>query len=106
MNFAESQCMNVKKIVLSIHGLITMMDNGHYDDKIIAIPFSDPSYNTYKDISQIPQHIFDEMGHFFRVYKELEGKEAATEVNDVCGAEEAKRIIAKAIDGYIDNFCK
>ncbi len=87
-------------------GFITMMDNGHFDDKIIAIPFSDPTYNSYKDISQIPKHIFDEMTHFFRVYKELEGKEAATEVNDVCGAEEAKEIIAKAIDGYIEGFCK
>ena len=87
-------------------GVITMMDSGHFDDKIIAIPFSDPTYNTYTDISQIPQHIFDEMGHFFKVYKELEGKESATAVNDVCGAEKAKIIIEKAIDGYIENFCK
>lgn len=87
-------------------GLITMMDNGHYDDKIIAIPFSDPSYNEYTDISQIPKHIFDEMSHFFKVYKELEGKETATEVNDVCSAEDAKRIVEKAINGYIENYCR
>ncbi len=87
-------------------GLITMMDNGHYDDKIIAIPFSDPSYNEYTDISQIPKHIFDEMSHFFKVYKELEGKETATEVNDACSAEDAKRIIEKAINGYIENYCR
>lgn len=87
-------------------GLITMMDNGHYDDKIIAIPFSDPSYNEYTDISQIPKHIFDEMSHFFKVYKELEGKETATEVNDACSAEDAKRIVEKAINGYIENYCR
>ena len=87
-------------------GLITMMDNGHYDDKIIAIPFSDPSYNEYTDISQIPKHIFDEMSHFFKVYKELEGKETATEVNDASSAEDAKRIIEKAINGYIENYCR
>lgn len=87
-------------------GLITMMDNGHYDDKIIAIPFSDPSYNEYTDISQIPKHIFDEMSHFFKVYKELEGKETATEVNDASSAEDAKRIIEKAINGYIESYCR
>lgn len=87
-------------------GLIIMMDNGHYDDKIIAIPFSDPSYNEYTDISQIPKHIFDEMSHFFKVYKELEGKETATEVNDACSAEDAKRIVEKAINGYIENYCR
>ena len=87
-------------------GLITMMDNGHYDDKIIAIPFSDPSYNEYTDISQIPKHIFDEMSHFFKVYKELEGKETATEVSDASSAEDAKRIVEKAINGYIENYCR
>ena len=87
-------------------GMITMMDNGHYDDKIIAIPFSDPTYNEYTDISQIPKHIFEEMSHFFKVYKELEGKEFATEVNEARGAEEAKRIIDKAINGYIENYCR
>lgn len=87
-------------------GLISMMDNGHYDDKIIAIPFSDPTYNSYTDISQIPQHIFDEMSHFFKVYKQLEGKESTTDVNEVCGVDKAKKIIAKAIDGYVESFCK
>ena len=32
-------------------GMITMMDNGYADDKIIAIPFEDPTYNSYHDIS-------------------------------------------------------
>src|SRR5574344_575224 len=44
-------------------GVISMLDSGAADDKIIAIPFDDPMYNTYKDISQLPQHIFDEMIH-------------------------------------------
>ncbi len=85
-------------------GVISMLDNGRRDDKIIAIPFEDPNYNCYKDISEIPQHIYNEMGHFFRVYKELEGKE--TLVNEVAGAERAKEIIREALDGYIENYCK
>ena len=85
-------------------GVITMIDNGRCDEKIIAIPFGDPTYNIYTDISQLPKHIFDEMTHFFTVYKALENKETA--VNEVQGADEAVRIITNAIDSYIENFCK
>ncbi len=85
-------------------GVITMIDNGRYDEKIIAIPFHDPTYNGYKDIAEIPAHIFAEMTHFFRVYKELEDKETA--VNEVLGAEAARNVIAQAIEGYIENYCK
>ena len=55
-------------------GVITMVDNGKRDEKIIAIPFNDPTYNNYKSITELPGHIFEEMQHFFRVYKELENK--------------------------------
>ena len=85
-------------------GVICMIDNGRYDEKIIAIPFNDPTYNSYTDIKQVPKHIFDEMSHFFKVYKELEGKETA--VNEVNDADAAIEIIQKAIDNYIDNYCK
>ncbi|MGI5960122.1 MAG: inorganic diphosphatase [Massiliimalia sp.] len=85
-------------------GVISMIDNGRHDEKIIAIPFNDPTYNHYTNINQLPSHIFDEMSHFFSVYKALEGKE--TDVNEVAGPEEAVRIIGEAIDNYVENFCK
>ena len=85
-------------------GVISMVDSDRSDEKIIAIPYNDPTYNGYKDINEIPHHIFEEMRHFFKVYKELEGKETA--VREVSGKEEAEKIIAAAIDGYIDNYCK
>ena len=85
-------------------GVITMLDGGKMDEKVIAIPFSDPTYNGYKDISELPQHIFNEMGHFFTVYKNLENKE--TVVNEVKGAQEAKEIVKQCIDNYINKFCK
>lgn len=85
-------------------GVISMKDNGRNDEKIVCIPFNDPTYNSYTDISQLPKHIYDEMSHFFRVYKELEGKE--TVVNEVSGAEKAKEIIRAALESYIDNYCK
>jgi len=81
-----------------------MIDNGRNDEKIIAIPFSDPNYNFYTDISQLPSHIFDEMRHFFSVYKTLEGKETA--VREVMGKDEAIKIIEKAIKDYKVKFEK
>jgi inorganic pyrophosphatase len=85
-------------------GVITMIDNGRNDEKIIAIPFDDPSYNTFTDISQLPTHIFNEMSHFFSVYKALENKETA--VNEVEGVEVALRIIEKSMQHYKDTFTK
>ena len=85
-------------------GYISMLDGGRNDEKIIAIPFSDPTYNEYKDISELPAHIFDEMAHFFSVYKALEGKEAVP--GDVNGREAATEVIRDAIDNYVETFCK
>jgi len=84
-------------------GVITMIDNGRNDEKIIAIPFSDPNYNCYNDIDNLPKHIFDEMRHFFEVYKNLENKETA--VDDVSNREAALKVIADAIENYKKNFC-
>ena len=71
-------------------GYISMLDGGKNDEKIIAIPFSDPTYN------------FDEMAHFFTVYKALEGKETvAGDVNDRAAAIE---VIRRAMDHYSDSF--
>lgn len=85
-------------------GVIKMMDNDHEDNKIIAVPVDDPNYNMYMDIEQLPKHIFDEMKHFFTVYKELESK--TTVVDEIAHADAAKNIIAHDIENYIENFCK
>ena len=59
-------------------------------------------YNMYHDILDLPNHIFDEMAHFFSVYKALEGKEAVA--GDVNGREAAVDIIAKAQENYNEKF--
>ena len=85
-------------------GVMTMLDGGKLGEKIIVIPFNDLNYNTYTDIRDLPPHIFEEMRHFFSVYKNLEHK--ATVVNDVQGAEVAREIIGKCLEGYLTKFCK
>lgn len=85
-------------------GVISMMDNGRDDEKIIAVAYNDPNYNNYTNIDQLPKHIFDEMRHFFSVYKNLENKETA--VDEVSDRDAAVKVIDEAINRYIDNFCK
>lgn len=85
-------------------GVINMIDSGRNDEKIVAIPFNDPNYNMYTDIDQLPRHIFDEMRHFFTVYKNLEHK--ATAVDEVTPRENAIRVLEEAIDRYVEVFCK
>ena len=84
-------------------GVMRMIDGGAIDDKIIAIPFSDPSYNKIKSIDELPAHIFDEIMHFFSVYKQLENKQTA--VKELFDYREAIDIIDAAIAAYNDKFC-
>ena len=83
-------------------GVISMQDEGYIDDKIIAIPFGDPMYNCYSTIDQLPSHIFDEMIHFFSVYKTLEGK--TTALSDARGKDEAIVIIKQSVKRYKEVF--
>ena len=85
-------------------GVMIMEDNGSLDEKIIAIPFDDPTFHLYTDISELPAHVASEIRHFFRVYKSLEGKE--TVVSDVLGRAEAVKIITKCQNSYIEKYCK
>ena len=85
-------------------GNVRMIDGGKLDDKIIAIPFSDPNYNIIKSIDELPKHIFDEMTHFFSVYKTLENK--TTVIDEAKGREEAERIIEESIERYKEYYGK
>ena len=83
-------------------GVITMVDGGSRDEKIIAIPSNDPNYNMYKSIDELPKHLFDEMRHFFTVYKNLEDKETAVE--EISSADVAIKTIEEAIERYNEVF--
>ncbi len=79
-------------------GAMRMIDGGKQDDKIIALPFSDPTYKYVKSIHELPPHIFDEIMHFFTVYKQLENKQTA--VKELFDYKEAIDIIRQAIVDY------
>ncbi|MBR6229906.1 MAG: inorganic diphosphatase [Eubacterium sp.] len=83
-------------------GVMKMLDGGRGDEKIIAMPYSDPMYNSYTEMDQLPKHIADEIEHFFTIYKNLENRE--TKVDHIEGATEAVRIIEQCIKNYKDIY--
>ena len=85
-------------------GVITMKDRDEMDEKIIAIPFGDPQYNGFKDISVLPNHIMDELRHFLTVYKQLENKKV--EIENIGGHEEAKECIKRCMIAFEQKFGK
>ena len=83
-------------------GMFEMNDGEARDEKIIAVPLGDPNYNFMFDISQLPDHVLDEMRHFFTVYKELEGR--TTVVSKAQNREVANHVIIECINNYEEKF--
>lgn len=83
-------------------GVVIMTDREERDEKIIAIPFGDPQYSSYKEMSELPEHIFNELIHFLKVYKQLENKKIIIE--KLGNKEDAIHAIEEAIQMYNDTF--
>ena len=54
-------------------GLFRMKDKDEMDEKILCVPTSDPLYDGYDDLNDVPGHFLREVEHFFSIYKDLEG---------------------------------
>jgi inorganic pyrophosphatase len=61
-------------------GVFEMRDEKGGDDKIMCVPLSDPNWNYYERLDDLPTLLRQEIEQFFRIYKELEGKEV-----EICG---------------------
>jgi inorganic pyrophosphatase len=79
-------------------GLMTMIDAGKKDHKIIAVATEDPEFNSYREASEMPGHRLTMLRRFFQDYKQLEGK--AVEVDEIQPAKEAYPIIEDALARY------
>ena len=85
-------------------GVIIMTDREERDEKVIAIPFGDPQYNGYKNISDLPKHIFEELMHFLTVYKQLENKKV--DVEELGDNKRAIKVVDDAIKLYNKEILK
>jgi inorganic pyrophosphatase len=79
-------------------GVMTMIDGGKRDHKIIAVAINDPEYNGVQDATDLPAHRLTMMRRFFQDYKQLEGK--AVEVDEMQSASVAWPIIEEALQRY------
>jgi len=78
--------------------MFKMVDKGQPDYKILAVPATDPNFDDYKDLSDIPRHFPTEVGQVFMTYKQLEGLEIVAQ--GWVGAEVAKQQILHAIPSF------
>ena len=83
-------------------GILYMIDDDEKDEKIIAVPINDPSMSDYNDISELPSHMFEEISHFFEVYKILEHKH--TTIQKISGKANAVECVKSCIEGYKTKF--
>jgi inorganic pyrophosphatase len=54
--------------------LFRMEDDQGIDDKVLAVPLTDPGWNTLTSLEEVPDQLQNEIAHFFTVYKQLENK--------------------------------
>jgi inorganic pyrophosphatase len=59
--------------------LFKMKDDKGIDDKVLAVPLSDPMWNTLYALDDLPRWLQDEIAHFFSVYKDLEQKKVTVD---------------------------
>lgn len=85
-------------------GVFLLIDRGERDEKIIAVPTSDPFAGSIKDLNDIRPHALREIEHFFQVYKDLEG--TRTESGGFQDAAAARRFIQQAVADYDARFSK
>lgn len=73
-------------------GILPMIDSGDKDEKVLAVPASDPRFADIKDLGDVNPHTLKEISHFFLTYKQLQNKEVTH------GAWEGKESAQAAFD--------
>ncbi len=104
-------------IVLSTYPLMTnilvevrpvavmrMMDSGESDDKIIAVPVSDPRWTEVQDLADLNKHSLKEFKHFFETYKSIDGK--IVEITNIEGKSAAMEAVKRSVELYKAKFTK
>lgn len=85
-------------------GILKMIDQGEGDEKILAVPVDNPRYDSIKSYHDVFPHMIREIEHFFRIYKELEGKKVETR-----GWEDIKQamdMIKKSHENFLKKIAK
>ena len=74
-------------------GMLRMRDEKGEDAKILGVPDTDPRWSDVQKLEDLPQHLLEEVEHFFARYKDLERK--PVQLDGWGEREEALRVIAE-----------
>src|SRR6266404_4970058 len=85
-------------VVARAIGLMTTIDSGASDDKVIAVATNVPEFSGYVEARDLPPHRLLVLKRFFQDYKQLEGKRV--EVEDIRPAYAAVTVIERALARY------
>jgi inorganic pyrophosphatase len=81
-------------------GMLDMTDEHGRDHKILAVPVSDPRFQSITSLNSLDPHWLAEIDNFFRTYKTLEGVET-----EVVGWEDVDSV-ARVIDEAVARFAE
>ena len=79
-------------------GMLDMSDDKGPDEKILGVADDDPRWRELRELADVPQHLLDEIAHFFAIYKDLEQK--LVDVRGWVGRAEALENIQACRDRY------
>lgn len=83
-------CMIESRVI----GVLMMSDDKGKDEKLLAVPTSDPRFKEVHTLEDVAPHILKEIAHFFQVYKDLENKSVS--IDGWEGVETAARLVEEA----------
>ena len=85
-------------------GGFKMIDKGEADDKIVAVMKGDHAFGHFRDITELPQAEVKRLMHYFLTYKNLPDEPAKCRIQEVYGADHAKKVIKASQKDYANKF--
>ena len=95
--FNRAECIMSARVI----GGIRMLDRDEVDDKIIAVLANDLIYGKAMDVTDVPRVLIERLEHYFATYKNMPGQDHHVIIDQTYGAEEARRVVAAAMDDYL-----
>jgi inorganic pyrophosphatase len=83
-------------------GMLRLLDRGEHDDKILAVPATDPQFDEIHTLGNMAKHFLREVEHFFVVYKQLQGMQVVSE--GWVDADSAREAVLESLRLYRDTF--
>ncbi|PSO44049.1 inorganic diphosphatase [Candidatus Saccharibacteria bacterium SW_7_54_9] len=79
-------------------GVLKMIDDGDYDEKLICVAADDKQYDHVRSLEDLGEHFQKKIAHYFQHYKDLQNKEV--EISGWGDVDEAHEITRTAISNH------